>query len=239
MIPHLQLLQSGISTKKECSVCNTDDDCRLDINPDCSCYIISDYRLVDPCNLLLPWALGPNQFTGYECNGSQPSAPKKTSGVVITAQKKEFNKITSICISSSQCEAKTGKAKNHLCRRPVRLIPPTLTCARVPLHQVLILSMNKKARWMIAVRPDARTVRARIWDAFWQDQIVWYWGYFVPKVNSMGVAHFFFWRNHRPPLMTHNWFGNVANWLTCGLCICQAKMQYPHWRPVVDTVQSR
>ena len=112
------------------------------------------------CSCLGP--LGQTSLLATSAMAANRSAPKMTSGVVITAQKKEFNKITSICISSSQCEAKTGKAKNHLCRRPVRLIPPTLTCARVPLHQVLILSMNKKARWMIAVRPDARTVRARI-----------------------------------------------------------------------------
>ena len=98
------------------------------------------------CSCLGP--LGQTSLLATSAMAANRSAPKKTSGVVITAQKKEFNKITSICISSSQCEAKTGKAKNHLCRRPVRLIPPTLTCARVPLHQVLILSMNKKARWI-------------------------------------------------------------------------------------------
>jgi len=111
------------------------------------------------------------------------SAPKKTYGAVITARKKEFNKITSTCISSSQCEAKTGKASSA---GPFNSTNPDLC------EQAFILSINTKARWIIAAQPMRGQCVCGVEAHFDKTDEFVIGGDFAPKVNNMGGARFFF-----------------------------------------------
>ena len=114
-----------------------------------------------------------------------PRAPKVTSGAVITAREKEFNKMKSTCISSSQCVGKTRKAKNHLRHRLIRLIPPTLTSESSTASS---LDPFDEYEGTVDDCPTARcadSACARFEAHFDKTDEFGIGGDFVPKVNDM------------------------------------------------------